>query len=160
MDFALPLVLIVLGLVLIVVEVYVVPGFNVVGIFGMLSIIFGIGYTFTQHGLTGGIVATMGTMGVGAGLFYVLWRSGAWNRFVLSSGDMADRALLDTAEQQRRRYLGQTGNAITPLRPTGIALIAGERLEVATEGEFIATGSRVRVVAMDRRRYFVRLDDA
>ena len=29
-----------------------------------------------------------------------------------------------------------------------------------TEGEFIAAGSDVRVVAMDRRRYFVRLDNA
>ncbi len=159
MSLLIPLLFILLGLVLIVVEVYVVPGFNVVGIFGFLSIIFGIGYTFTTHGLTGGVVATMGTMAVGAGLFYVLWRSGAWNRFVLSTSLAPDRALTDASEQTRSRYLGRTGVAVTPLRPTGVALVDGERLEVATEGEFVATGSRVRVVAMDRRRFFVRLDD-
>ena len=36
--------------------------------------------------------------------------------------------------------------------------IDGERIEVVTEGEYIAAGSNVRVVAMDRRRYFARLD--
>ncbi len=159
MEVFLPLLFILLGLVLIAVEVYVVPGFNVVGLFGFLSIIFGIGYTFTQHGLTGGIVATMGTLGLGSALFYVLWRSGAWNRFVLSTSLAPDRALVESTEQTRSRYLGQAGVAVTPLRPTGVALIDGERLEVVTEGEFIATGSRVKVVAMDRRRFFVRLDD-
>ena len=159
MELLIPLSLIVLGLVLIVVEVYVVPGFNVVGLFGFLSIIFGIGYTFTTHGLTGGIVATIGTLGVGAALFYVLWRSGAWNRFVLTTSLGPDRTLTESSEQTRSRYLGRSGVAVTPLRPAGVALIDGERLEVATEGEFIAAGSRVRVVAMDRRRFFVRLDD-
>ena len=159
MELLTPLLFIVLGLVLVVVEVYVVPGFNVVGIFGFLSIIFGIGYAFSAHGITGGVVATVGTLGVGAALFYVLWRSGAWNRFVLSTSLAPDRALAEASEQTRSRYLGRTGVAVTPLRPSGVALVDGERLEVATEGEFIATGSRVRVVAMDRRRFFVRLDD-
>ncbi len=159
MELFFPLLLIALGLVLIVVEVYVVPGFNVVGIFGFLSIIFGIGYTFSTYGLTGGVVATLATLGLGSAMFYVLWRSGAWNQFVLSSNLAPDRVLTEATEQARNRYLGQIGVAVTPLRPTGVALIEGDRIEVVTEGEFIATGSRVRVVAMDRRRFFVRMAD-
>jgi membrane-bound serine protease (ClpP class) len=62
--------------------------------------------------------------------------------------------------EQRARYLGKTGVALSPLRPTGIVEIDGERVEVATEGDFIAAGSRIKVVAMDRRRYFVRLDES
>jgi membrane-bound serine protease (ClpP class) len=37
--------------------------------------------------------------------------------------------------------------------------IESNRIEVVTEGSFIAAGSWVRVVAMDRRRFFVRLAD-
>ncbi len=63
----------------------------------------------------------------------------------------------DPEREQRKHYLGKSGIALTPLRPSGVVEIDGTRLEVATEGEFIAAGSRVRIVAMDRRRYFVRL---
>jgi membrane-bound ClpP family serine protease len=62
-----------------------------------------------------------------------------------------------TEVEARSRYLGRDGVAVTALRPGGVCEIDGERVEVQTEGDFIASGSRVRVVAMDRRRFFVRL---
>ena len=49
---------------------------------------------------------------------------------------------------------------MTPLRPAGIADIDGARVEVETEGAFVASGSRVRVMALDRRRVIVRLEEA
>ena len=57
----------------------------------------------------------------------------------------------------KRGVLGKVGVAVTPLRPTGQADIDGSRLVVSTEGEYIAAGSYVRVVAKDRKQYFVRL---
>ena len=88
-----------------------------------------------------------------------LWRSGAWDRLILADALKRDD-LADAAEKDSRsRWLGKVGTAVTPLRPTGIVEVDGERLEVLTEGAFIAAGSRVKVVAMDRRRYFVRLAD-
>ncbi len=58
---------------------------------------------------------------------------------------------------RKRDALGRIGVAVTPLRPTGTAEIGGSRIPVSTEGEFIAAGSYVRVVARDRKQYFVRL---
>ena len=87
-----------------------------------------------------------------------MWTSGAWDRFVLGATIAGDDPKGDS--EGRARYLGKTGVAVTPLRPTGVARIDDERIEVATEGDFIASGSHVRVVAMDRRRFFVRLADA
>lgn len=60
-------------------------------------------------------------------------------------------------ESSRKGILGKVGVAVTPLRPTGSADIAGTRVSVSTEGEYIAAGSYVRVMAKDRKRYFVRL---
>jgi membrane-bound ClpP family serine protease len=152
--------LILLGLGLVAVEVYVVPGLNVVGIAGGLSIVAGVVVAFVEAGPAGGIIATLGALAVGGSLFYVMWQTGGIQKFILS--DMLSRNVdQDRRESDMRsKYLGQEGIAVTPLRPAGVVEIDGDRIEVQTEGGFIASGSAVRIVAMDRRRFFVRLADA
>lgn len=157
MDLLLPALLILAGVGLIVAEVYLMPGFNVVGILGFLMMVFAVGYAFSEYGYAGGIAAAAGAVVLSGGAFYVMWQSGAWERFVLATNLRSDEAVVQRESEYRARYLGKTGTAVTPLRPTGVAEIDGERIEVVTEGDFIASGSEVRVVAMDRRRYFVRL---
>lgn len=158
MEILIPIALILLGVGLILVEVYLVPGFNVVGIIGLLVMVFGVGYGYTETGLVGGTIFLVGAVAAVSLAFLWLWRSGAWDRFVLATNLKRDDNLIARESEDRARYLGEAGTAITPLRPTGIVEIEGRRIEVMTEGEFIAAGSAVRVVAMDRRRYFVRLD--
>lgn len=157
MELLIPIALVLAGLALIGAEVYLVPGFNIVGIVGIVLIVFAIGYTFTESGFVGGVLTLVGTVAAGGGMFWWMWQSGAWNRFVLSTNLRRDDQLAARESEQRTRWLGREGVAITPLRPTGVVEIDDQRLEVATEGEFIAAGSRIRVVALDRRRYFVRL---
>jgi len=155
-----PILLILLGLALVAVEVYVVPGLNVVGIGGGLSIVAGVVLAFVEGGPMGGMIATLGAIAVGGALFYVMWQTGAVQQFILS--DVLTRDVDDDRREKdaRSKYLGQAGVAVTPLRPAGVVEIDGERVEVQTEGGFIASGSDVRVVAMDRRHFFVRLADA
>ena len=157
MEFFLPIAIILGGLALVAIEVYFVPGFNVIGISGLLAVVFGLGYMFAEQGLTGGIVAVVVTIAVGGVLFYTAWQSGVWDRFVLGASLRADEEVTAREAEARSRYLGKVGRAVTPLRPTGVVEIDGERIEVATEGDYVAAGSEVRVVAMDRRRFFVRL---
>ncbi len=159
MDLLLPIALIVVGLALILIEVYLVPGFNIFGILGALTIVFAVGYAFSEGGLAFGALALVGSVAAVAGVSWFLYATGAWDRFVLSTSLRRDPGTVEREREDRKKFLGQTGVAVTPLRPTGVVEIDGERVEVSTEGEFIAAGSRVRVVAMDRRRYFVRLAD-
>ena len=156
----LPILLILVGVLLIIAEVYLVPGFNLVGIVGALLVLFAVGYAFTEAGFNGGVLMLVGAMVLLGGALYVMKQSGAWDRFVLSTSLKRDEMSVARESEQRASYLGKTGVALSPLRPTGIVDIDGERIEVATEGDFIASGSRIRVVAMDRRRYFVRLDES
>lgn len=155
MDLLLAIALILIGLALIVVEVYWIPGMNIAGIAGVVLVLFGVGYAFTASGWLAGLAVLASTLAVGSVLFAVLWRSGTWKQFVLATSLKGSGA--ERPGENRARYLGREGIAVTPLRPVGIVEIDGERIEVATEGEYIAAGSRVRVVAIDRRRYFVRL---
>lgn len=159
MEILIPIVLILVGLVLVAAEVYLIPGLNVVGIIGFLVMIFGIGYAFTVQGALGGSLALTATLAASGGMGYAMWKGGAWEKFVLSAQLPNERLLSDHTQAQRGQVLGKLGRALTPLRPTGVAQIEGERVEVVTEGSFIAAGSEIQVVALDRRRVFVRLAD-
>ena len=44
------------------------------------------------------------------------------------------------------QWIGQTGIAITPLRPSGTILVAGRRVDAITGGEFLEQGTPVRIV--------------
>ncbi|MBO6574032.1 MAG: hypothetical protein JJ896_01335 [Rhodothermales bacterium] len=159
MELVIPIALILLGLALIAAEVYLVPGINIFGIVGLVLIVFAVGYVFTESGPMGGMVTLLGA-GAACGLmFWGMWQSGAWERFVLSTSLGRGSGGGERESEQRSTYLGKQGLALTPLRPTGVVEIEGKRIEVVTEGEFISSGSWVRVVAMDRRRFFVRLAD-
>ena len=159
MELLIAIALILVGLGLIIAEVYLIPGLNVVGIGGAVLIIFGIGYTFSESGMLAGVLMTIGSMGAFGGSFWVMAKTGAWQRFVLAASLKQDPAAIARDSEHRSRLLGKMGTALSPLRPTGVADIDGVRIEVVTEGDFISAGSRVKVVAMDRRRYFVRLAD-
>ena len=156
MDLLIPVALILVGLALVAVEVAVVPGLNVVGVAGVLGAAAGLVLAFVEFGVWGGLGALAATALASGGLGYLLWESGAWGRFVLTDSLRSD---VDEAEtESRARLLGRTGTAVTPLRPAGVAEVDGARVEVETEGAFVAAGSRVRVVALDRRRVIVRLE--
>lgn len=155
MTILIPVLLILVGLALVVVEVYLVPGFNVLGVAGVIAAGAGVGYAFVEGGAVGGLAALAGTFVVGGLLLALLWRSGAWEKFILM--DTLRPGNGDDEGATRGRLLGREGVALSPLRPTGVAEVEGERVEVTTEGAFIAAGSRIRVVALVRNRYLVRL---
>ncbi|MDT0632096.1 NfeD family protein [Rubrivirga sp. S365] len=157
MELLIPALLILVGLALVAVEVTVVPGLNAVGVLGVVGAAVGVVYAFVELGWAGGLATLAATLLAAGGVAYLLWDSGAWDRFVLSDSLRRDADADAEEHAGRARMLGQTGTALTPLRPGGVAEVGGARLEVETEGAFVAAGSRVRVVALDRRRFIVRV---
>jgi membrane-bound serine protease (ClpP class) len=156
MELLVPIALVLAGLGLIVVEVYLVPGVNVVGIVGALTLLFGVGYAFSEAGMTGGLLTAAGAAAASGGAFYAMWKTGAWNAFILGTSLQTDRVLAEQTLATRTALVGRRGTTVSPLRPTGFADIDGERVEVVTEGHFVAAGVPVEIVAVDRRRVFVR----
>ena len=51
---------------------------------------------------------------------------------------------------------GQSGQSLSPLRPAGVALIDGQRVDVVTNAEFIEPGTEMEVVAVEGSRVVVR----
>lgn len=158
MEIVILVLLILVGFLLILAEIYIIPGINVVGILGILVLVFAIGFAFTSNGLIGGFFALGGTVILGLAMAFAMWRSGSWEEFVLATSILPGREIPDKTQENRARFIGKAGQALTPLRPSGVAEIDGERVEVQTEGGFIAADSRIKVVAIDSRHIFVRLD--
>ena len=56
-------------------------------------------------------------------------------------------------------YVGTQGNAVTDLRPAGIAVINGKRLDVVTRGEYLEKDSAIIVTAVTGNQIIVRKKD-
>ena len=51
---------------------------------------------------------------------------------------------------------GRFGTALSDLRPSGIASIEGERMDVVADGEFIKAGTMLEVTRVEGRRIVVK----
>ena len=166
-----------IGVALLAVEIFVLPGFGVAGILGILCIMAAAVMTMLAGGwgdlsfdnpLTLNVVervlvATVLSFAVLLLLVRLLPRNG-------TAGGLGSGLFLGTTLARESGYtshegdapvaqdtlIGQEGEAITPLRPAGRALLGGQRLEVQTEGEFLAAGDRLRVLRREGGHIIVR----
>jgi membrane-bound serine protease (ClpP class) len=158
------LLLISLGVLLLLLEILVLPGVTVAGAAGVIALVAGLGLSLVGAGATVSVViGALGRVAISillamAGMLAlarVLPMLAVGRRLVLETGMEADRGYVSPPEEDRR-WLGQTGSAISPLRPAGIAEIAGERVDVVSDGDFIDAGSAIRVTRVDGNRIVVR----
>lgn len=151
------------GLVAIAVEIFVLPGFGVAGIAGLGLL--GTGFFLSLVGSYPTSADLWGAAGgVGIGLLIVLAVAIAFLRHLPASKRFA--GLFHQNEQRadqgyvsaptREDLLGKSGVAVSELRPVGVADIAGERVDVTTEGEWVPAGTAITVVRVEPMRTVVR----
>lgn len=150
-------VLFLLGVVLLLLEILVVPGFGIPGIVGLVALG---GSVFLAVGSIEQALITLAIAGVGAVLLVILAlryieKRNYWPRFILMDRQSSQEGYT-SRETGYDRYVGQQGEALTVLRPSGTALIDGERLDVVSEGDFVEPGQKVRVVKVEGLRIVVR----
>lgn len=149
------IVLFVLGLVLLLLEV-VLPGFGIFALGGAISLISGVVLAAYD---TGDAVRSLGIATAVALVVIIVVvrifkRRGVWNKFILRESLTAENGFISSSS--RDDLLWQTGVSATPLRPSGTAVIGEERVDVVTNGEFIAASRPLQVVQIDGSRVVVR----
>ncbi len=148
--------LFILGIVLLVLEVTVIPGFGLAGILGLASVITSIILAFgdVQTGLFSLSIA----ISVSVVAVILLWgrirQSRLWQRLVLSHEESPEAGY--RAPANFGHLVGKKGVALTPLRPAGTAVIDGDRYDVVSEGGFVTGNSSVEVVQTEGTRVVVR----
>ncbi len=166
----------ILGVVLLVVEIYIIPGIGVAGLLGIVFIVGSLFFTlmnlspdapfsFSPPRLDMIKSALITMIAVLVGLVPFLYVIGR----VLRSTPLYDRMVLDPAQAGVHAELpseerpppeeplqrGERGRAITDLHPTGTAEFGGRRLDVLTEGDFVDRGKPLIVLRVEGSRVFV-----
>ena len=159
--------LFVVGIGLLVTELFVTPGFGIFGAAGvvavlgalLIALVPNVGFQFPSDGAIAQASVTLAaamTMLVllAVSLARVLPRSERFGRLVLQPS--LDAAAGYTAADTDATLVGMRGAALTGLRPSGTAEIAGRRIDVVSEGGFVDAGAEVEVVMTRGSRVVVR----
>jgi len=134
--------LVVFGLVLVVAEVVFVPGTTVVGIIGFCFLVVGVGLSFKYFGSEVGWVMLGSTSVASGGLLYFSFTTNVWSRFSLKS---SNKSKVNEGELDQL-LVGMEGTTISALRPIGKAELNNQIVEVKTNGDYLDSGSRIRVI--------------
>lgn len=151
--------LLVIGFILVVIEMYV-PGFGAPGITGIACLIAGV-ILKANSALEALIMAIV--------IIALLCVALSISIHSVSKGRLAKSKLVlhETAtdagsigENDLKYYLDKTGTTTTVLRPAGMGEFDGVKLNVVSDGEFIAARETVRVIAVEGNRIVVKAEKA
>jgi membrane-bound serine protease (ClpP class) len=153
----LPIILQLVGVVVIIAEIILPSGgilsIVALGVFGYsLFIIFNeismtIGFSFVAADLI--LIPVLVIVGL-----KLLARSPVTLRKTLSRKEG-----VSSQSSELESYVGTQGNAVTDLRPAGIAVINGKRVDVVTRGEYLEKDSAIIVTAVTGNQIIVRKKD-
>ncbi|MDR4467399.1 MAG: hypothetical protein MRJ68_03755 [Nitrospira sp.] len=153
-----------IGLILLAIEVFLVPGFGLVGGLGIAALIGGLGLSLVGVGatwamMTAAVIQVMLALLIAIVVALVFLRFAPRVPFgrplVLETG-LGTELGYASAPEGDRHWLGKQGAAASMLRPAGIAQFDHERVDVVTEGEFVEAGEPIEVIRVDGNRIVVR----
>ncbi|MXX34179.1 MAG: nodulation protein NfeD, partial [Gemmatimonadetes bacterium] len=159
------LIIVGVGIVLIGIEVFLVPGFGVFGVLGIVAVLGGvfmaqIGNLPTQSDLAraSGVLSAAIILVFVTAWFFLQSMFGSWRlrRSGVILPETTDRDEGYTSADVRTDMEGAEGVAITDLRPAGVGLFGDERMDVVSESEWIEEGTRIRVLSAEGYRHVVR----
>lgn len=156
----------VLGLIFIVFEIFVIPGFGFAGISGIalvaisliLSLISNVNFDFT-HISTQEIFRSslIVSAGMGMGLVIIVYLSskigkpGIFRNIAL----IADQEGYISVPLEPASMIGKEGKVATVLRPSGKVLIDGEYYDAVSIKDYLETGDLVKVVRYENSQLYV-----
>lgn len=145
------------GLAALVLEIFIIPGFGVAGLAGVIALAWGVllltvDFTRATMALVLALVATLGIFIAGA---IFLRRTNLWSRLFLSTRQYKEAGYVSSSTSPLLT-VGCTGRSVTPLRPAGVMELGGQRFDVVTAGEYVPAGSPVQVVSLAGGKIVVR----
>ena len=154
-----------LGLLLLLVEIFVIPGFGIAGISGIVLIVGGLtlsllgnrDFDFQQvSAADSGRAALTVLVGLGIGFALILWLShkigskGPLRRVALNA-DLGEAVSAPTHQE----LIGKEGIAQTVLRPSGKVQIEGQIYDGISESGFVEKGEPIVVIKSENAQVYV-----
>ena len=170
--------LFILGVILIGVELFVIPGFGVAGVGGILLVLTGLvlsmidniifDYHFQWEQAFRAVLQSF--LIVAVSVFAALVLSLYLSKRLLTSSGRFSQLVLDSTQQKDEGYIGvdsaqkqlvgKKGTAHTVLRPSGKVLVEGEIYDARSEIGFIDKGEAVQVIEYGTSQLVVVRDES
>ena len=159
----------IIGVILIGLEIFVIPGFGVAGVSGIVLVVLGLTLSmvgnrnFDFEGVElGGLIEALlvVVLGIFLGFFGSLyltrkfWGHGRMSVLSLQSSQDADLGYV-SFDPELKKKVGSSGIALTDLRPSGKVDIDGEEFDAKSEEGFIEKGATVSVVKQESGQLYV-----
>ncbi len=157
--------LFIVGVALLLLEIFVIPGFGIAGISGIILIIVSLFLSLVGkdpfidfNAVSMAIIQLSAAMIAAIVLLLVLAKflpqTTIFQKFILSDEEKANLGWVSTVTN--KELVGMEGIAATPLRPSGTAEINDKKVDVVTESEFIERGKKIVVIAVEGMRVVVK----
>ena len=146
------LLLIALGIILLLLEFAVIPGFTIAGVGGMALLGYSVYLAFDNYGTLAGIITVLILITIIPILFLKFLKSKAGKKMQL---DSKITSVVDVLGKERFK-VGDQGKAISRLAPIGKVEINNHIVEGKSTGEFIDDGAAVEVVSLQDNKLIVK----
>lgn len=148
-------VFLVIGLLLLVVEMFH-PGFGVAGLCGLICL--GIAVVLRANTFVEGLWMTVILLAI-VGLLLLIFLHSATKGVVSRSPLILKESIEKSADRistkDMQYFIGKVGTVLSTLRPSGMADFDGVKLDVVSDGVFIAEGAKVKIQSIEGSRIVV-----
>ena len=145
----------IIGLILLLVEIFYIPGFGLLGILGIImmvgAIFFGLIGDFpiiSENEISNALIQLAASLVASIFFLFILWKflpgTPIWGRLILATSETQREGFVSNPDLSF--LIGKKGKALSLLRPAGIALIDGKRYDVVSEGDFIQKDEEIEVI--------------
>ena len=146
------LTIILLGLVLVFLEIFLIPGTTLFGIVGGVALVIGVLLVYSTYGSKWGNITAL-TTGVAVIISVVVGFK------VIQSNKLAMKAEITgkVNEIEKNLYnIGDKGIAVSELRPNGKGMFNGNKIDIYSNGEYIQRDTAVEIIKITNDKIFVK----
>jgi membrane-bound serine protease (ClpP class) len=163
--------LVVIGVGLILLEIFVIPGFGIAGVAGILCLLTGFVLSFILNDWQlpryswdyQRLEDAAWSLSLALGLFLVFvvvtWKilphTPIYGRLVLADAQLAEAGYVAQTNQEEEENIGLQGEVISMLRPAGRGRFGDKSLQVVSRGEFLKPGTPIVITQVEGNRYVV-----
>jgi len=159
------------GLALLLIEIFIIPGFGVAGVSGIMLLFISLVLTFQQFTVPRNagefrvfqwsllkVSASLACSVVGVAVLLRFLPAMPVFKRIVHQGSLAAASASEGLERRNphlAEMVGEVGVAQTVLRPAGRAEFGDRLMDVVTEGEFVARGEKIRIREIHGNRIVV-----